>query len=67
MKENCCEINFSCYDNADCVYATKKPNSKCKYFMEYDYNDFICCSKVAQVNRLVLELQEMTGQKVEIN
>jgi hypothetical protein len=67
MKENWCKINFVCYEDMDCVYSTDEKNDKCQYFFTHDNEHRTCCSKVAQVNRMVLELQEMTGKKVELN
>ena len=58
--ENCCEVEFHCDTNNNCIYATDKPNEKCKY-----YHDGVCKSSVAQVNLMTLELKKIMIQPSE--
>ena len=62
MKSNCCEIEFSCHEpvRKACVYFSKTDeHDDCKY-MELSY----CNSKIAQVNRMTIQLKEELNEKV---
>ena len=59
-KPNNCDVAFDCYKQKGCVY-NYGDNDKCDYFYRRS-----CKSKVAQVNALVIELQKLTGKKVEL-
>lgn len=53
IKDNECAVIFTCSKNfQDCVYRDGKEGCK------YKINN-LCCSKVASVNRMVLELKNL--------
>lgn len=61
LLDNKCQFDCYCYDSLDnhCCYNYERP-LKCKY----NIDKVICNSSVAKVNRLVLELQRLTGKKI---
>lgn len=72
MKENKCHISYKCVfqEEKDCCYFLQDETED-EYYCRYNkintfhYKDD-CTSKVAQVNRLILDLQSLTGKKVEL-
>ncbi len=60
MKPNRCMLMFYCSTQQDCVYfvGNGEKNGWCKY-----WEIGICSSKVAQVNRLTLELEKLKEEK----
>lgn len=63
LLDNKCRFDYYCYDSPDneCCYNYDRP-----LICKYKISKVICGSKIAQVNRLTLELQRITGKKVKL-
>jgi hypothetical protein len=65
LKDNHCQITYRCY-------SERKKEKCCYHWQSIDLENThckcqtrnTCNSAVAQVNRLVLELQRLTGKKI---
>jgi len=55
LKENNCKLVFVCRYEKTCVYKSEE-TGRCKFNKKG-----LCCSAVANVNRMVLELNKKMG------
>lgn len=73
MKDNMCKIQYECFlhlPETDCIYKTKNKNRKsiCIYQKgNIDTRQIFCTSSIANTNRLVIELERITGMKLKEN